>query len=60
MEKETQKLLPMPPLGMKECYPYEPLYNLPPTFKEGVVKSCLSATYSTMTVVPHGKLVQRV
>ena len=36
-----QKLLPMPPLSTKECYPYEPLYNLPPTFKEGARKVVL-------------------
>lgn len=41
MEKEMQKLLPMPPLSTKECYPYEPLYNLPPTFKEGARKVVL-------------------
>lgn len=41
MEKEMQKLLPMPPLSMKECYPYEPPYNLPPTFKEGACKVVL-------------------
>lgn len=31
----------MPPLSAKECYPYEPLYNLPPTFKEGARKVVL-------------------
>ena len=41
MEKETQKSLPMPPLSARECYPYEPLYNLPPTLKEGARKVVL-------------------
>lgn len=41
MEKESPKLLPMPPLSAIECYPYEPLYNLPPTLKEGARKVVL-------------------
>lgn len=41
MKKETQKLLPMPPQSATECYPYESLYNLPPTYKEGAKKVIL-------------------
>lgn len=41
MNKENLKLLPMPPLSAAECYPYQPLYNLPPTYKEGARKVVL-------------------
>lgn len=41
MNKETLKLLPMPPRNARECYPYESLYNLPPTYKEGAKKVVL-------------------
>lgn len=41
MNKEFQKLLSMPPRSAVECYPYQPLYNLPPTYKEGAKKVIL-------------------
>lgn len=41
MNEKYLRLLPMPPRSAGECYPYEPPYNLPPTYKEGAQKVIL-------------------